>query len=94
MPVSLDRAVGGPAPTTSSTKPHSSITPKRWREILAPYSQPDTAKSVMQLLCTVVPFVALVAGIVAGLAYQVWWALVLVIPAGVCLLYTSDAADE
>jgi len=86
MPVSLDRAASGPAPTTSSTKPHSGITPKRWREILAPYSQPDTGKSLLQLLCTAVPFAALVAGIVAGLAYQVWWALLLVVPAGVFLV--------
>src|SRR5215470_7459345 len=49
MPVSLDRAKGGPDPVVTSTKPNSGITPKRWREILAPYSKPDNRKSLLQL---------------------------------------------
>ncbi len=86
MPVSPDRAAGGPASTVATPQTQPTVSPKRWREILAPYSQPDNRQSLIQLACTVLPFLALVGGIVAGLAYQVWWALLLVVPAAVFLV--------
>lgn len=86
MSVSIDRVSSGPATKVSSSKTDSGISPKRWREILAPYAKSDNRAGLIQLASTVVPFVALVAGIVAGLAYQVWWSLLLVVPAGVFLV--------
>jgi len=86
MPLSPGRPSGGPSPSTPGTTPQFPVTPKRWREILAPYGTADTRASLIQLAATVLPFFALVAGLIAGLAYGIWAALILAVPAAVFLV--------
>lgn len=76
------------APAMSEVKAGTvwGLTPRRWREILAPYAKSDTRTGLAQLLETALPFVALLAAIMVGLAHHVWAVMALSLPAAVFLV--------
>jgi acyl-lipid omega-6 desaturase (Delta-12 desaturase) len=55
--------------------------PRPWRDIVARYARPDLRAALVQLLDTALPFLALMTAIFVGLAFDVWIALILVVPA-------------
>ena len=57
------------------------ISPPSWRQILAPYSQPDRKRAAIQLLTTALPLVACAGVMLWGLAAGIWPLLALAIPA-------------
>ena len=57
-----------------------------WRELVAPYAKANGRRGVLELLCTALPFLALVAGVFFGLVHKIWPALVLVLPASAFLV--------
>ncbi len=59
-----------------------------WRQILAPYSQPHLRKSIVGLLTSVVPYLALVVAMFALAGTSAWIVLALAIPAAGCLVRT------
>ncbi len=57
-----------------------------WRRLIAPYARPHSGRGILDLLCTALPFLALLAGIFLGLAHEIWAALILVLPAAAFLV--------
>jgi omega-6 fatty acid desaturase (delta-12 desaturase) len=60
--------------------------PLAWREIVARYAKPDARRSIIQLLNTGLPFLALFAAMLCGIHYKIWATLLLAIPAAGLLL--------
>ncbi|MFU0507964.1 fatty acid desaturase [Pseudaminobacter sp. NGMCC 1.201702] len=54
---------------------------RSWGAILASYRQPDTARSIIEILITVVPFAACWALAAMAAINDWWWGLLLTIPA-------------
>ena len=69
----------GPAPSAGAL-------PTAWREIVARYAKPDARRSIIQLLNTGLPFLALFAAMLCGVHYKIWATLLLAIPAAGLLL--------
>jgi omega-6 fatty acid desaturase (delta-12 desaturase) len=59
-----------------------------WREALAPYARPRLGRSVLDLLTSVVPYLALCAGMYRLLGVSYWLALLTAVPASGFLLRT------
>ena len=57
-----------------------------WPKILASYRQPHRGRSTFELAVTVVPFALLWAVSATAVYYEVWWGLLLTIPAAGFLL--------
>jgi len=57
-----------------------------WRELVAPYAKANGRRGILELFCTVAPFLTLVTGIFLGLIHDIWAALVLVLPASAFLV--------
>src|SRR5450432_1045680 len=55
--------------------------PRPWRDIVARYARPDLRAALVQLVDTALPFLALMAAIFVGLAFDFWPVLILVVPA-------------
>jgi len=51
-----------------------------WRELVAPYAKANGRRGALELFCTALPFLTLVAGVFLGLNHEIWPALVLVLP--------------
>ena len=66
-----------PLPTTPK--------PAAWRMMVAPYMQPDTRRALIQLVSTAVPFLALMAAMLAALDHGILAAMLL-FPVGAALL--------
>ncbi|HLH14738.1 MAG TPA: fatty acid desaturase [Solirubrobacteraceae bacterium] len=60
----------------------------RWRELLAPYERPDRARALLDLATSVVPYLALSAGIYLSLSVSPLLALALTVPAAGLLVRT------
>lgn len=56
-----------------------------WRTMIAPYLKPDTRLALFQLLTTLVPFLAVMAGMLVALDHR-YWAGALLFPVGAVLL--------
>ena len=54
---------------------------RRWVSALAPYREPSLVRSLVELVVTVVPFVALWLLMLASLLYSYWLCLLLAVPA-------------
>ena len=59
---------------------------RAWLKILSRYRQPNRFRSTVELVITVVPFVALWALTWAAVEYGQWWGLLLIIPAAAFLV--------
>lgn len=59
---------------------------RNWTRLLARYHRPSTMRSILEILVTVVPFVALWALAAWAVVNEHWWGLVLTIPAGAFLV--------
>jgi len=57
-----------------------------WRELIAPFAKADSRHGLLDLVCTVLPFLALVGALFWGLANETWVALALILPAAVFLV--------
>ena len=66
----------------------SQLPPSYWRETLAPYARPDVRRSVLDLLTSVVPYLALTAAMYALADISVWLVLLLAVPAAGFLVRT------
>ncbi len=77
----IDGAKASPA-TASGDLP----SPPAWREIVARYAKPDARRSIIQLLNTGLPFLALFAAMLCGVHYEIWATLLLAVPAAALLL--------
>ena len=64
------------------------LRPAFWREHLAPYAQPSIRRSVLDLLTSVAPYLALTAASYALLQVSYLFVLVLAVPSAGCLLRT------
>lgn len=62
------------------------VTEKVWLKILAGYRKPDTARSLYELVVTVVPFVVIWAAASVAVHFGYWLGLILVVPAAAFLL--------
>ena len=56
------------------------LDPKTWREIVAPYQEPDLKRSVIQASTTLIPFFAMLYVMYRSLAYPYWVTLLLALP--------------
>jgi omega-6 fatty acid desaturase (delta-12 desaturase) len=74
------RASPCPQPATAA-QPAAAGADKQWLKILARYRDPDTARSVYELLITAMPFFGLWAIMLLALRQGYWWGLILAIPA-------------
>jgi omega-6 fatty acid desaturase (delta-12 desaturase) len=63
-----------------STTPLPKV-PDTWKQLVAPYQQPDLRKSIWQLVNTVVPYFALLTLMYFSLDISYWLTLLLAIPA-------------
>jgi omega-6 fatty acid desaturase (delta-12 desaturase) len=63
----------------------ASGSPRPWREIVRPYAEPDARVAVMQLLNTLLPFLAVMTAMLWGLDRGFWSALLLAVPAAALL---------
>ncbi|EYD75319.1 Beta-carotene ketolase [Rubellimicrobium mesophilum DSM 19309] len=54
---------------------------RTWPGVLAGYHRPSTARSILEIAVTVIPFVALWVLIAVAVVNGHWWALVLTVPA-------------
>jgi acyl-lipid omega-6 desaturase (Delta-12 desaturase) len=59
---------------------------RSWRQITSAYAEPDTNRSLAQLLNTALPFLALMGALLYGLRHEVWATLVLVPPVAALLV--------
>jgi acyl-lipid omega-6 desaturase (Delta-12 desaturase) len=59
---------------------------KNWNQILSPYREPQTARTIFELVVTVVPFVALWALMWAALGVGYWLCLMLALPTACFLM--------
>jgi omega-6 fatty acid desaturase (delta-12 desaturase) len=66
----------GPGPTSAAA----------WPKRLARYARPSTARSIAELLVTVIPFLGLWALTAWALSAGQWWGLILTVPAAAFLL--------
>ena len=57
-----------------------------WRELIAPFAKADGRRAALELICTGLPFFALLAAVFLGLAHGVWAAVFLVPAAAIFLL--------
>lgn len=55
--------------------------PRSWNASLAKYRQPNTARSVFEIIASLLPFVALWAAAALLVNHGQWWGLVLTVPA-------------
>jgi omega-6 fatty acid desaturase (delta-12 desaturase) len=68
-----DPAIAAAAPVAAPPRP--------WREIVAPYAQPNRRHATGQLLNTGLPFLVVMAGLFYGLDHGIWVTLLLTLPA-------------
>ena len=73
-----DRADGRPAAPD----------PMQWRELLAPYTKPSHGRAMLDVATSVVPYLAISAGIYFALSVSVLLALALAVPAAAALVRT------
>jgi omega-6 fatty acid desaturase (delta-12 desaturase) len=55
--------------------------PRTWPAALVPYHRPSTARSVIEILVTVIPFATLWALAALAVVNGLWWGLILTLPA-------------
>ncbi len=65
--------------TISGTKEVKDV--QSWNTLLVPFRQPNTARSITEIIITIVPFVTLWALSALAFSHGYWWGLVLTIPA-------------
>jgi len=81
---------------TAAEQPHGPASPRQqaptdlagWRDLLAPYAKPRTSRAIVDLLTSVVPYVALSVGIYFALPVSLPLALVLIVAAAAFLVRT------
>ncbi len=73
-------------PSAPSNHPIAVAGGRSLRELIAPYTKPDTRRSTIQLLTTVLPYLAMMAALFVGLAYHVWAALLVIVPTALLLV--------
>ena len=56
------------------------------RELVLPYTAPDSWRGTVQLLNTMLPYLAMMAAMFVGLAYHFWLALLVIVPAALFLV--------
>src|SRR6186997_2680712 len=66
----------------------SSLEMKTWRDIAAPYQEPDLRRSLMMVGTTLVPFFTLLYVMYRSLALPYWVTLVLALPTAGLLVRT------
>ena len=71
---------------TSAAAAERSTSTESWRQLVAHYAKPDSRRGALELLCTALPFLALVAALCWGLVHEVWTVLVLILPASAFLV--------
>jgi acyl-lipid omega-6 desaturase (Delta-12 desaturase) len=76
----------GRAGTASAAPAEECRQAPRWRELVAPYARADGRRGNLELLCTALPFLALVTAIFCGLVHEIWVALALILPAAAFLV--------
>ena len=64
----------------------SRIDEKSWLKVLAKYRQPHSGRSVFELAVTAIPFVLLWGLAMVSVWYEIWWGLILTLPAAGFLL--------
>ncbi|MBX9458380.1 MAG: fatty acid desaturase [Rhizobium sp.] len=65
----------------------ASLSPEKpWLKILAKYRQPSPARSAFELAATAIPFVLFWALALVAVWHEIWWGLILTIPAAAFLL--------
>jgi len=57
-----------------------------WSRVLSPYGRADTARSILEVVVTAVPFAALWTSCAVATVHGHWWALILTVPAAGFLL--------
>ncbi len=57
-----------------------------WRELVAQYAKADGRRGTLELLCTALPFLLLMAGLLWGLNRGLWEVVLLVVPAAAFLV--------
>lgn len=68
------------ATRTESARPDGGT--RAWPARLSRYHQPNVARSTIEIVVTVVPFLALWALVALAVVNEFWWGLILTIPAG------------
>ena len=76
--LSAPAASDGDAAVPPST---TGLSARAWRKILAPYSRPDRARAIVQLITTALPLLACASLLLWGLAEGLWPLLILASPA-------------
>ncbi len=71
-----------------SDRPDAPDSARSWRRILAPYSQPDRKRAVIQLLTTALPLLACASAMLWGLSNGIWALLALAIPGAIFVVRT------
>ena len=71
---------------SSRPDPNAGSDVAAWRQLVAPYAKANGRRGILDLFCTAVPFLTLVAGVFLGLSHEIWPALVLVVPASTFLV--------
>jgi omega-6 fatty acid desaturase (delta-12 desaturase) len=64
----------------------SRIDEKSWLKVLARYRQPHSGRSVFELAVTAIPFALLWGLAMVSVWYEIWWGLILTLPAAGFLL--------
>ena len=72
--------------TASTNSPAPSAARRSWRELVAPYTSADPRRGWIQLLNTGLPFLLLVAAMLAGTDHGVWAVLALIAPGAALLV--------
>jgi omega-6 fatty acid desaturase (delta-12 desaturase) len=72
--------------TASTNLPVRGDARRSWRELIAPYTAADPRRGLIQLLNTGLPFLALVAAMLAGTDHGFWAVLVLIAPGAALLV--------
>jgi omega-6 fatty acid desaturase (delta-12 desaturase) len=80
---------GAPTPSSSGhTHAEKRAEQAYWRAQLAPHAQPDTARALLSVTTSVVPYLALTTAMYLSLHSAPWLTLVLALPAAVFLVRT------
>lgn len=79
------RAETTPATTTTAPLPADAGSPSL-RDLIRPYAVADTRRGTVQLLCTVLPYLAMTAALLWGIAYHAWASLLAIVPAALFLV--------
>src|SRR5690349_17533527 len=72
--------------STSGLHDASRSDEKPWLKVLAKYRQPNSGRSALELAVTAIPFVVLWTLAILAVWHEIWWGLILTVPAAAFLL--------